>query len=407
MNALLTVTNRSHVMSANTVAFDQWIRNDFRDMNTELENVYFKHSQNLQIPAEGQPIRDALLADGRIHVSALLKEGSTDEGFESAYDLLGSVGLYMAACRRHEITEPSREQTSPLTEASALALHISTLLGVSPRFASSHLTTNNRAIDGSYRSFTNLDDERIFVDYNALGVFAYMRTADALRRVLPLGVSHPLAMHLFEDAGIALEQVAKWNDRLFDELDAERFFFSVRPYYKPYRVGSKVHRGANAGDFAGINVIDVLLGVCSADNPSYAQLLADKFLFMLPEDQALLKDCMRRTSFMNQFLALRAEHAQDEWYRRNLEAFLKVVEMHGRAAAQHHDRLVQKYIEGPAAHLPKESLEHLTASGPPLHVLIQSLQNLRDLRCAAERDDIPSRYRELAQLRSSLNQGCM
>lgn len=394
-------------MSPNTVAFDQWIRNDFREMNTELENIYFNQRQDLQIPAEGQSIRDALLAEGRTHVSVLLKEGSTDEGFESAYDLLGSVGLYMAACRRHEITEPSREETSPLTEASALALHISTLLGVSPRFASSHLTTNNRAISGSYRSFTHLDDERIFIEYNALGVLAYMRAADALRRVLPLGVSHPLAVYLFEDARIALEQVAKWNDRLFDELNAERFFFCVRPYYKPYRVGSKVHRGANAGDFAGINVIDVLLGVCSADNPSYAQLLADKFLFMLPEDQSLLKDCMRRTSFINQFLALRAEHEQDEWYRHNLDSFLQVVDAHGRAAAQHHDRLVQKYIAAPAAHLPEQSLQHLTASGPPLPVLMQSLQNLKDLRIAAERDDIPSRYRELAQLRSSLDQRYM
>jgi len=389
-------------MSANSVAFDHWIRNDFRDMNTELENIYFKQRENLQIPSEGQSIRDTLLEEGRIHVAGLLAEGSTDEGFEAAYDLLGSVGLYMAACRRHEITEPSREQTSPLTEASALALHISTLLGVSPRFASSHLTTNNRAIAGSYRSFTHLEDERIFIDYNALGVLAYMRAADALRRVLPLGVSHPLAAHLFEEARAALEQVAKWNDLLFDELDAERFFFCVRPYYKPYRVGSKVHRGANAGDFAGINVVDVLLGVCSADNPSYAQLLADKFLFLLPEDQAVLKDCMRRTSFMNQFLALRPQHQKDEWYRRNLAAFLQAVDMHGRTAAQHHDRLVQKYIEAPAAHLPEQSLQHLTASGPPLPVLMQSLQNLRDLRVAAERDDIPSRHRDLALLRASL-----
>jgi len=389
-------------MSVNSVAFDHWIRNDFRDMNTELENIYFKCRENLQIPLEGQSIRDSLLEEGRIHAAALLAEGSTDEGFEAAYDLLGSVGLYMAACRRHEITEPSREETSPLTEASALALHISTLLGVSPRFASSHLTTNNRSIAGSYRSFTHLEDERIFIDYNALGVLAYMRAADALRRVLPLGVSHPLAAHLFEDARAALEQVAKWNDLLFDELDAERFFFCVRPYYKPYRVGSKVHRGANAGDFAGINVVDVLLGVCNADNPSYAQLLADKFLFLLPEDQAVLKDCMRRTSFMNQFLALRPQHQKSDWYRRNLTAFLQAVEMHGRTAAQHHDRLVQKYIEAPAAHLPQQSLQHLTASGPPLPVLMKSLQNLRDLRVAAERDDIPSRYRDLALLRASL-----
>lgn len=35
----------------------------------------------------------------------------------------------------------------------------------------------------------------------------------------------------------------------------------------------------------------------SKNNPSYTQLVSDKFLFMLPAEQALLKDCMRRTSF--------------------------------------------------------------------------------------------------------------
>jgi hypothetical protein len=39
----------------------------------------------------------------------------------------------MAACRRHELTEPSREHTSPLREASALALQLGASLGVTPR----------------------------------------------------------------------------------------------------------------------------------------------------------------------------------------------------------------------------------------------------------------------------------
>ena len=54
------------------------------------------------------------------------------------------------------------------------------------------------------------------------------------------------------------------NNALYTQLDTERFFNCVRPYYKPYRVGKEVYRGANAGDFAGINVIDMLLGLCSA-----------------------------------------------------------------------------------------------------------------------------------------------
>ncbi len=330
-------------------------------------------------------------------------EGNTDEGFEAAYDLLGNVGLYMAACRRHEITEPSRERTSPLHEASALAMHVSTTLGVSPRFASNHLMTYNRAPDGVYRSFTSLEDEHIFIDYNTLGVLAYMRASDALRRILPLGVAHPLAVHLFRDARAALDDVGSWNDRLFRELDADRFFYCVRPYYKPYRVGPKVHRGANAGDFAGINIIDVLLGLCSADNPDYAQILNDKFLFMLPEDQAMLKDCMRRRSFLREFHELSRRRQRPGTYQRNLAAYLEVVEAHGRAAAQHHDQLVTKYIEKMADQLPESGLQNLTASGPPLPVLLDSLQRLRDLRTAAKRDDIPSRHDDIEGLRATLS----
>ncbi|MEJ8566231.1 PrnB family protein [Elongatibacter sediminis] len=390
-------------MSPNTEALDHWIRTGFREMNTELEEIYFAQDARHEIPADGADLRRALRDEGRDLIKPLLVEGNTDEGFEAAYDLLGCVGLYMAACRRHEITEPSRERTSPLLEASALALHLSMTLGVSPRFASSHLTTNNSAPDGAYRSFTSLEDERIFIDYNTLGVFAYMRAADALRRILPLGVAHPLAVHLFGEAKAALDDVTAWNDRLFRELDADRFFYCVRPYYKPYRVGPKVYRGANAGDFAGINVIDVLLGLCSADNPDYAQILNDKFLFMQPEDQAILKDCMRRESFLNAFLKLHRAKRRPDTYQRNLAAYLEVVDAHGRGAAQHHDQLVTKYIERQAGALPESGLNNLTASGPPLPVLLDSLQRLRDLRTAERRDDIPSRHRELEQLRSTLS----
>ena len=135
----------------------------------------------------------------------------------------------MAACRRHEITEPSREATSPLVEASALALQLATTLGVTPRFATCHLSTCNPAKNGTYRTFTLLQDEYIFLDYNTLGIFAYQKAADALKRILPLGISHPLSHHLFCDAKAALEDVLKFNEILFSELDAAGFFNCVRP----------------------------------------------------------------------------------------------------------------------------------------------------------------------------------
>ena len=86
--------------------------------------------------------------------------------------------------------------------------------------------------------------------------------------------------------GMRSRAVIESNQRLFDQLDVERFFFSVRPYYKPYMVGRQEYRGANAGDFSGINEIDLLLGLCRANDPYYAQLLVDKMQFMPPQDQA-------------------------------------------------------------------------------------------------------------------------
>ncbi|RMF95267.1 MAG: DUF1864 family protein [Gammaproteobacteria bacterium] len=386
----------------NARAFDDWIRGPFRELNTQLEELYFAQADRADVEQAGADIKARLVAEGREHVQRLLAEGNTDEGFEAAFDLLGNVGLYMGACRRHEITNPDRERNSPLKEASALAMHIGASLGVAPRFATSHLATHNPAIDGDYKSFTSLEAEYVFLEYNTQGVLAYKRAADALVRILPLGISHPVARRLLETAREALEEVVVSNEILFEKLDTERFFYCVRPYYKPYRVGQHVYRGANAGDFAGINEIDLLLGLCRADNPSYSQLLVDKFLFMMPEDQDRLRDVMRRRSLLDELLAALPDSAGKPWFQRNARAFLDVVAAHGRTAASHHDALVGKFIQAPASELPDERLKNITASGPPLPVLIDALEKLRDLRLAADRDDIPSRHPDLQRLRAAL-----
>ena len=128
----------------------------------------------------------------------------------------------------------------------------------------------------------------------------------------------------------ALEAVIHSNQRLFDHLDVERFFFSVRPYYKPYMVGRQEYRGANAGDFSGINEIDLLLGLCRANDPYYAQLLVDKMSFMPPADQARLRECMRHESFLDELLALAPHHAREDWFQRNARAYLELCELFGR-----------------------------------------------------------------------------
>jgi hypothetical protein len=389
-------------ITSNVADFDRWIRSGFVELNTKLEGVYWAQENKADVQSGGAELKQKLLEEGRSYIVNLLAEGNTDEGFDSNFDLLGNVGLYMAACRRHELTEPSRERTSPLKEASALALQLGASLGVTPRFATSHLSTHNLAINGTYKTFTSLDAEYVFLEYNTRGVFAYKRAADALLRTLPLGVSHPVTHDLLKTANDALEDVIKHNHMLYEKLDEDRFFYCVRPYYKPHRVGLHEYRGANAGDFAGINVIDMLLGLCQADNPSYSQLLVDKFLYMLPEDQSTLRDVMRRESLLNSFLEQLDAHSNEPWLQKNAGMFVKVCETHGKTAAQHHDMLVSRFIEKQAKALPEKFQENITASGPPLEVVLGALEKLRDLRMAADRDDIPSRHADMEKLKSVL-----
>lgn len=384
------------------LAFDQWIRNDFKTINTELEQLYLEANAKDDVSGIGDSLKQNLVDEGKSFISELLSEGNTDEGFDNGFDLLGNVGFYMAACRRHDITEPSRETRSPLQEASALAMQLGASLGVIPRFASSHLETHNHAIDGNYKSFTHLSDEKLFLDYNTRGVFAFIRASEALLHILPLGVTHPVTYDLLCTAERALQDVINYNDELFDQLDTQRFFYAVRPYYKPHRVGLHEYRGANAGDFAGINVIDLLLGLCKADDPYYSQLLVDKFLFMRPDDQLILRDCMRRQSLLDSFLEAGLKNRDNDVFQKNLSKFLDVCRAHGQTAQQHHEKLVKKFIEVPAEQSSLTDSQGITASGPPLPVLLKALRKLCDMRSAAPRDDIPSRYHDIESLKGLL-----
>lgn len=389
-------------MSRNAEAFDRWIRTSFVEMNTELENLYFAQERRERVIGVGDALKAQLRDEGHAHVVTLLGEGNTGDGFESAFGVLGSVGMYLGALRRHELTNPAREQRSPFPEASSLALHTGASLGMAPRFSTGHLATHNRAIAGVRKSFTSLPDEFLFIDENTRGILSFQTVADALMRIVHVGVSSPVADVLFETAKRSLEEVLRSNDRLFQQLDVSRFFYSVRPYYKPYRVGRQEYRGANAGDFSGINEIDLLLGLCRASDAYYAQLLVDKMLFMLPMDQERLRDCMTRVSLIDELLTLAPQHSRADWFQKNAAACLELCDLFGHTALQHHNQLVARFIEAPAAHLPEESLEGITASGPPLPVLLRSLEILRDMRVAADRPDLSTRHADLQRLRSYL-----
>ena len=389
-------------MSSRAEAFEHWIRTAFVDINTELEERYFAATDRSQVTGVGEPLKQALQAEGRAHVLALLQEGNTGEGFHSGFGVLGNVGMYLAALRRHELTNPAREERSPFPEASALALHVGASLGMAPRFATSHLATHNRARAGVRKSFTRLRDEFLFIDENTRGILSLQLAADALTAIVHLGVSSPVADVMFAAARGSLEEVLRISARLMQQLDVERFFYSVRPYYKPYRVGRQEYRGANAGDFSGINELDLLLGVCRANDPYYAQLLVDKMLFMLPADQARLRECMTYKSLLDELLELMPAHRHADWFRRNARAYLEVCDLFGRYAAQHHDGLVNRFIAAPAAALEARELEGITASGPPLPVLLRALEVLRDLRLGAARRDIATRHEDLARLREAV-----
>jgi hypothetical protein len=389
-------------MSSNAEAFEHWIRTSFVQMNTELEELYFAQQDRARVAGVGDSIKHALRNEGHTHVVALRAEGNTGAGFDSAFGVLGNVGMYLGSLRRHELTNPAREDRSPFPEASSLAVHCGASLGMAPRFATAHLTIHNRARAGVRKSFTSLEDESLFIDENTRGILLLQRAADALTSIVHLGASSPAADVMFEAAGQSLREVIRANTRLMQGLDVERFFYCVRPYYKPYRVGRQEYRGANAGDFSGINEIDLLLGLCRANDPYYGQLLVDKMLFMLPADQARLKDCMARRSLLDELLELLRAHAGATWYQRNARAFLGVCDLFAEIAAQHHDQLVKRFIEQPAAKLGEEQTQGLTASGPPLPVLLRSLEVLRDLRIAADRRDIATRHDDLARLRTGV-----
>jgi hypothetical protein len=63
---------------------------------------------------------------------------------------------------------------------------------------------------------------------------------------------------------------------------------------------------------------------------------------------------------------------------------------------------VKRFIENPAARLGAAHLADITASGPPLPVLVRSLEVLRDLRLAVNRSDIATRHADFEHLRSVL-----
>lgn len=346
----------------------RWLATDFVDTNTSLEEAYFATRTVL--------VRDDTDLDQRRHAlrddgAALVTRVVDAQG--DPYDLLGAVGLYLAACRRHEIDVPEQAQ--------AVAGRLGLALGVAPRLVFAHLSTHNPAT----RTFTHLPDERTFIDHNGLAVLAYERAAAALRRVP--SVTAGLAGALFDDALTALDAVLTTNRALAAALDRDRFFLNLRPYFAPHPVCGTQYRGANAGDFAAVTEIDLALGLCDLSDPFYQRIVAEKYPYVPPRDQPRL-----RTPPANLLTFVEQDTT-------HTDRFLAVCRAHGAAYAFHHHRLVVPYLAEPADTVPPDRLARLTASGPPLDVVLATLSRLVDLRAARDR---PGTARQrLTRLRSA------
>jgi len=386
--------------SAVVESFDQWLRTDFRELNTQLEQAYY--AARLEIVCDRpnlEELKKTLLLDGAELTRRIADDGRLPSDARGRYELLGMVGYHLGACRRHEIDRSEVASTGALAAAWSIANRLGSSLGVAPRYVFAHQALYNLAVRDTYRTFTSLPDERAFINNNGLAVLAYQRAANALRRIPPMGVSNPMAGYLFEDARAALDDVLRFNQTLSRTVEVDRFFFNIRPYFKPYRVGSIEYRGANAGDFAAVNEIDLLLGLCQAQDPFYQTLLAEKYAYVPPEDQTLLRAAVDSGSLLETFLHEAATGGVTPHLRRNAQLFLGVCHAHGAAYAFHHHKLVKPFLERPAKTAPQERLDGITASGPPLEAVIGMLETLRDLRTARDRPGRVSARGSLERLR--------
>lgn len=375
---------------------DGWLRGDFVRINTALEEVYFAGRIDVIC---GRPdvdeLKKQLLRQGGPLMERLADMADLPADPHASYRLLGLVGHYLAACQRHEAfaSAPGYGGTNPDREggrqaAWAVSTRIGNALGVVPRLVFAHQSLFNDAIAGRYRTFTSLPDEDIFIRFNALGVLAYYRAAEALRGIANIGVSSVVAAYLFDETEAALADVLRFNQDLAKQLNIERFFFNIRPYFKTYRVGDADYRGANAGDFSAINEIDVTLGLCRMDDPFYRAIVREKARYVPPDDQRILDSLDRRPSLLRAFCDELDSHGTTPEWKANAARFLAVCKAHAAAYAFHHQRLVKAYVEAPSKTAQSAHTAGVTSSGPPLDEVMGMLQRLLDLRIARDQQDM-------------------
>ena len=318
----------------------------------------------------GDELKQRILDEGRTFVRALAEEGNTDEGFDQAFDVLGDLGLYMAVAPPARADEPGTGAQSPHEEATALGLHIGASVGVVPRFATSHLrrtTSRATAARRASRHCPTSSSSSTTTRAGSSGTSAQRTRSCGSRR----SASRTRSPRRSSTTRTTRSRPSGGRTPCSSPSSTSTASSSAcGPYYKPYRVGRQEYRGANAGDFSGINEIDLLLGLCRGNDPYYSQLLVEKMLFMRPEDQESLRDCLRRRSFLDQFLDALGESGDSgvvPAQRRGVPARLRGARPRRRTAPRPARRAVHRAAVERARREPPRAdhRKRPAAAGPP------------------------------------------
>ena len=253
-----------------------------------------------------------------------------------------------------------------------------------PRFVFAHQSLFNEAIAGRYRTFTSLPDEDIFIRFNALGVLAYYRAAEALRGIANIGVSSVVAAYLFDETEAALADVLRFNQDLAKQLNVERFFFNIRPTSRPIRWRGRLSRrrtGATSRD----HEIDVTLGPCRMDDPFDRAIVRERPL-RAPTITRTLESLDRRPSLLRSVCDELDSHGDHpEWQGERADSFS--LQGHG-ARMRFIIRHGQGVVEAPVKKPRERANSWSESSGPPLDEVMGMLQRLLDLRIARDHQDI-------------------
>ena len=385
-------------------AFERWIRTSFVEMNTELENLYFAQDNRSDVIGGGGSIKAALRDEGRCPCPRCSPRATpaTDSTAPSACS--AASACTSRRLRRHELTNPAREERSPFPEASSLALHLGASLG--------HGAAILDGASGDAQPGAGRRAQELHIAPRRISVHRREHARDLVAAARG-GCARP------DRSSRRLESGGRRDVRGSEARAARR-----HPVQRPADGASSMSTGSSTpcgrttspiasdarsiaaptpGDFSGINEIDLLLGLCRANDPYYAQLLVDKMLFMIPGDQARLRDCMTRTSLLDELLELDRRTRGQRLVPAQCGA---PTSRSAICSANPRPNITTAWSSASSRRLPPNSTREDSRASPRAarrcRCCCARSRYLRDLRLAADRTDIASRHADLGRLRRAV-----